>query len=116
MSGIRRLDDGTISTLRSTLVLHTLPAVLLELVQNSLDADARLIEVSFSLKRWQCRVSDDGTGISAIELKHVGKRYCALQRRHLTLHPDALPCRYVKGRIEWLSCAASQFVRLPRRR
>lgn len=79
MASIRHLDQATISSLRSSFVIQTLPACLVELVQNALDARARSIDVAFSLASWQCRVTDDGLGIPKDSLKRIAQRYCAMQ-------------------------------------
>ncbi|KAI0751023.1 hypothetical protein C8Q80DRAFT_1099789 [Daedaleopsis nitida] len=61
---IASLSASTKSKLRSTQILTSLPQLVSELVQNSLDADARHIEVSIDPEEWECWVRDDGVGIS----------------------------------------------------
>jgi hypothetical protein len=72
---IRELPQETRDQLRSTFIIQTLPSCIVELVQNSLDARAINIEIAFTLANWECRVTDNGTGIDAQSLKLLGKRY-----------------------------------------
>ena len=60
---IAPLPASTKSKLRSTQILTSLPQVVSELVQNSLDAGARTIDVSLDPDEWECWVRDDGAGI-----------------------------------------------------
>lgn len=73
---IAPLPATTTSLLRSTLVIPSLPAALIELVQNALDAHASRIDVTVDLDRWTIKCEDNGTGISRSELAKVaGERY-----------------------------------------
>lgn len=58
------LSSETQSQLRSTQILTSLPQIISELVQNSLDAKATRIEVGVDVVQWECWIKDDGTGIS----------------------------------------------------
>ncbi|KAI0772145.1 hypothetical protein BD413DRAFT_678644, partial [Trametes elegans] len=58
------LPSSTQSRLRSTQILTSLPQIVSELVQNSLDAGAQTIAVAVDPDEWECWVSDDGAGIS----------------------------------------------------
>ncbi|KAI0720344.1 hypothetical protein C8T65DRAFT_634183 [Cerioporus squamosus] len=60
---IAPLPSSTKSKLRSTQILTSLPQLVSELVQNSLDAGARTIDVSLDPEEWECWVRDDGAGI-----------------------------------------------------
>ncbi|KAI0774490.1 hypothetical protein C8Q74DRAFT_1317230 [Fomes fomentarius] len=60
----RALPPSTKSKLRSTQILTSLPQLVTELVQNSLDASAHHIDVSIDPEEWECWVRDDGVGIS----------------------------------------------------
>lgn len=60
---IKSLPPSTKAKLRSTQILTSLPQVVSELVQNSLDSGARNIEVSIDPDDWECWVRDDGSGI-----------------------------------------------------
>ncbi len=61
---IKSLPSSTKSKLRSAQILTSLPQVVSELVQNSLDSGARNVEVSVDPGDWECCVRDDGSGIS----------------------------------------------------
>ncbi|KAI0650516.1 hypothetical protein C8Q79DRAFT_390579 [Trametes meyenii] len=63
-SSIVSLPASTQSKLRSTQILTSLPQLVSELVQNSLDAGARNIDITVDPESWQCCVRDDGVGIS----------------------------------------------------
>ncbi|KAI0832649.1 hypothetical protein BC628DRAFT_1441564 [Trametes gibbosa] len=58
------LPAWTQSKLRSTQIITSLIQLISELVQNSLDAGARSVDVSLDAEEWECSVRDDGTGIS----------------------------------------------------
>lgn len=61
---IQLLDPQTRSYLRSTQIIASLPQLILELVQNSLDAGASQVEVGVNASEWECWVRDNGSGIS----------------------------------------------------
>lgn len=73
---IKPLPNKTTSLLRSTLIIPSLPSILIELVQNSLDAKASNIIVSFELDNWTIKCEDDGYGLTNLEMLKVGgERY-----------------------------------------
>jgi DNA mismatch repair protein MLH3 len=61
---IMGLQPHTKAKLRSTQILTSLPQLVSELVQNSLDANASHIEVGIDPSEWECWVRDDGQGMS----------------------------------------------------
>ncbi|CAE6459862.1 unnamed protein product [Rhizoctonia solani] len=61
---ITELEPQTKAKLRSTQILTSLPQLISELVQNSLDAGASHIEVGMDPAEWECWVRDDGQGMS----------------------------------------------------
>lgn len=61
---ITYLPSSTQSQLRSTQILTSLPQIISELVQNSLDAGAHSVDVTLDPTEWECSVRDDGAGIS----------------------------------------------------
>jgi DNA mismatch repair protein MLH3 len=84
MSGtLHQLPAPTRSKLRSTQILTSLPQVVSELLQNSLDANASHIEVGVDCENWSCWVKDDGEGISRDSLQHLTKS--SDERRYGTL-------------------------------
>nr|XP_031859633.1 uncharacterized protein CI109_004908 [Kwoniella shandongensis]KAA5526705.1 hypothetical protein CI109_004908 [Kwoniella shandongensis] len=82
MAQISPLSLSTSTTLRSSFILPTLPQILSELVQNSLDAGATSIACWVDLTKHgeTIRVEDDGCGISEEGLKRVGKRFRTSKR------------------------------------
>ena len=70
---IGRLASSTQSKLRSTQILTSLPQIVSELIQNSLDANPSQIHVGLDCKEWTCWVQDDGYGISKEDLENLGQ-------------------------------------------
>lgn len=71
------LPRPTSNLLRSSLLVPTYPSVLQELLHNSLDADASLIEIWINLTSGleQVKVADDGCGIDPRDLGKIGVRH-----------------------------------------
>lgn len=67
------LDSETRSKIRSTQVLTSIPQIVSELVQNSLDANSSHINVGVDVVEWECWVYDDGTGISKKDMGILAK-------------------------------------------
>lgn len=65
---LQQLPPSTQSKLRSSQILTSLPQVVYELVQNSLDAGAGHVEIGVDCEEWSCWVRDDGRGMSKSEL------------------------------------------------
>ncbi|KAJ6466703.1 hypothetical protein C8R47DRAFT_1179968 [Mycena vitilis] len=61
---IEPLPDATRTKLRSTQILTSLAQIVSELLQNSLDAGARQIDIGIDCEEWTCWVRDDGSGLS----------------------------------------------------
>lgn len=70
---IERLPAPTQAKLRSTQLLTSVPQVVSELVQNSLDANATRIDIGLHCKEWMCWVRDDGHGINKAGLESFGE-------------------------------------------
>jgi signal transduction histidine kinase len=70
---IERLAPSTQTKLRSTQILTSLPQIVSELIQNSLDANPSQIHVGLDCKEWTCWVQDDGFGISKEDLESLGQ-------------------------------------------
>ncbi|KAF8709529.1 MutL C terminal dimerization domain, partial [Rhizoctonia solani] len=66
---IAELEPQTKARLRSTQLLTSLPQLISELVQNSLDAGASHIQVGIDPTQWECWVRDDGQGMSTEGMK-----------------------------------------------
>jgi|SRR6266581_2663720 len=78
---LKSLSEPVRTRLRSTQLLTSLPQVVSELVQNSLDASASHIEIGVDCQEWECWVKDDGHGIARNGLDALSKsleagRYC----------------------------------------
>ncbi|KAF9498626.1 hypothetical protein BDN71DRAFT_1385419 [Pleurotus eryngii] len=72
-NSIEQLSVETRARLRSTQILTSLPQVVSELLQNSLDAGARQISIGVNCDEWSCWVTDDGSGIGKDGLAALGK-------------------------------------------
>ena len=70
---IQRLAPSTQTKLRSTQILTSLPQIVSELIQNSLDANPSQIHVGLDSKEWTCWVQDDGYGIPKDDLEQLGQ-------------------------------------------
>lgn len=75
MQSIKRLPKSVHSSLRSSIILSDLPRVVEELVYNSIDANARKIDVSVNVRACYVKVEDDGCGIARDELVLLGEKY-----------------------------------------
>ncbi|ODN95777.1 hypothetical protein L198_04395 [Cryptococcus wingfieldii CBS 7118] len=77
MPHIAHLPRYTSTTLRSSVILPSLPQILSELLHNSLDAGATKIDCYIDLTKGaeSLRVEDDGGGIDREGLEKVGKRF-----------------------------------------
>lgn len=79
---ISQLSRPTSATLRSSVIIPTLPQILSELVQNSLDAGSLRIDcwVDLTKDAEYIRVLDNGCGIREQDLERVGQRYESSKR------------------------------------
>lgn len=81
---IAPLPQRTRSILRSTVILTSLVQVVSELIQNSLDANARSIQVGIDCDDWSCWVQDDGTGFTIDNLELLANNCKTGSMRHST--------------------------------
>lgn len=65
---MNQLPVETRSKLRSTQIITSLPSLISELFQNSLDASASSVELGVDCEAWSCWVKDDGLGIHKEDL------------------------------------------------
>lgn len=72
---LRPLSEPVRTRLRSTHILTSLPQVVSQLVQNSLDASASHIDIGVDCQEWECWVKDDGNGIPRSGLDTLSKSY-----------------------------------------
>jgi len=70
---LQPLTEPVRTRLRSTQLLTSLPQVVSELVQNSLDASASHIDIGVDSQEWECWVKDDGHGIARNGLDTLSK-------------------------------------------
>ena len=81
---IAPLPPRTRAILRSTVILASLVQVVSELIQNSLDANARSIQVGIDCDEWSCWVQDDGTGFTIDDLESLANNCKADSMRYST--------------------------------
>jgi DNA mismatch repair protein MLH3 len=70
---LKRLSAETRSKLRSTQILTSLPTIISELLQNSIDAGTSQIDVGVDCAEWSCWVMDNGSGFTKDGLHKVGQ-------------------------------------------
>lgn len=70
--------------IKSSAAITSLHSVVLGLVKNALDAEARRIDVSVDFQHGSCTVEDDGYGIPPSEFSELG----GLGKLHRTLEPS----------------------------
>ena len=81
---IAPLPPRTRSFLRSTVILSSLVQVVSELIQNSLDASARSIQVGIDCDEWSCWVQDDGAGFTIDDLESLANNCKSDSMRYST--------------------------------
>lgn len=69
---IRPLPAEVVAQIKSSTAITSLSGVVTGLVENSLDAGARRIEISVDFRRGQCTVEDDGSGIPPLDFSNNG--------------------------------------------
>ncbi|KAG1892183.1 hypothetical protein F4604DRAFT_13425 [Suillus subluteus] len=72
-TSLNQLSAETRARLRSAQLLTSLPQVVSELLQNSLDAGASQVDIGVDCEEWSCWVRDNGAGISKAGLTMIGK-------------------------------------------
>jgi len=72
---LQPLSEPVRTRLRSTQLLTSLPQIVSELVQNSLDASASHIDIGVDSQEWECWVKDDGHGIARNSLDTLSKNH-----------------------------------------
>lgn len=70
---IATLPEASRSILRSTTILTSLPQIVFELVQNSLDASASQVDIGVDIEAWQCWVRDDGHGMDEAGMRTLAR-------------------------------------------
>lgn len=72
-AALKLLSVETRAKLRSLQLLTSLPQIVSELLQNSLDAGASQINIGINCEEWSCWVRDDGAGFSKGDLTTISK-------------------------------------------
>ena len=75
---IQPLPPDVVAQIKSSITITSLNVVVCELVQNSLDANAKKVDISVDYSKGNCSVEDDGLGILPSEFQttgHLGKLY-----------------------------------------
>lgn len=74
------LPEDVAAQIKSSTAIVSLTGVVLELLKNSLDAQASQIDATVDFARGACTIEDDGLGISPLEFKEegglLGKLHC----------------------------------------
>lgn len=70
---MHRLSAETRVKLRSTQILTSLPQIISELLQNSIDSGASQIDIGLDCEDWSCWVRDDGSGFTKDGLAQIAK-------------------------------------------
>ncbi|MCJ1226514.1 DNA mismatch repair protein [Toensbergia leucococca] len=83
---IRPLPAEVAAQVKSSIVIPSLSNVIIGLIENSLDAAARSIQVSVDFRRGSCTVEDDGYGIAPEEFSDGG----GLGKQHHTSKLETL--------------------------
>jgi DNA mismatch repair protein MutL len=81
MPPIRQLSGYVEQRIRTGVSLHTPSHVVVELVANALDADARSVVVRLDAASLSVTCEDDGLGMSPGDLEHLGLSYCTSKLR-----------------------------------
>lgn len=66
------LPSEVAAQIKSSTTITSLSVVILGLLANSLDADARRVDISVDLRRGAASVEDDGNGIPPTEFGELG--------------------------------------------
>eukprot|EP00211_Chloroparvula_japonica_P013457 CAMPEP_0119139044 /NCGR_PEP_ID=MMETSP1310-20130426/26800_1 /TAXON_ID=464262 /ORGANISM="Genus nov. species nov., Strain RCC2339" /LENGTH=127 /DNA_ID=CAMNT_0007130301 /DNA_START=79 /DNA_END=459 /DNA_ORIENTATION=+ len=72
---IRKISEKHSETLRSSVVVTSVPNIVFQLVENAAQAKSTLIQVSLRLSTWQVVCEDDGHGLAKESLEQIGQRY-----------------------------------------
>ena len=83
---IRPLPQTTVDLMVAGEAIDSLAAAVRELVENSLDAGANRIAVQVWPERWTVSVTDDGCGMTAVELETAARPYCTSKLGQDSLH------------------------------
>jgi len=80
-SAIQPLPSDVINLIAAGEVIDSLAAVVRELVENALDAEATRICISLNLELWRVQVADNGRGMDLENLRLCAKPHCTSKIR-----------------------------------
>lgn len=72
MAEIRALSPDVASKIKSSIVISSLSVVIVGLLENALDAQAKKIDIDVDFGRGSCAVEDDGYGIAPADFREGG--------------------------------------------
>ncbi|KAI9096122.1 hypothetical protein DFS34DRAFT_650845 [Phlyctochytrium arcticum] len=75
MVRLQKLSEETVCRLRSTVVIVSLAQCVVELVQNAIDANAKVVQILVNPQTGYIQVSDNGDGIPLEGFDLLGERY-----------------------------------------
>lgn len=79
------LPKDVAAQIKSSISINSLDNVVLGLIENSLDARARKIDVTVDFQRGACIVEDDGCGIPSLEFSESGGLGKPYRKNHLSI-------------------------------
>ncbi len=97
ISSILPLPPEVAAQIKSSIAITSLSTVVIGLLANSLDADARRVDISVDLRRGSATVEDDGNGIPPREFADtggLGKAYRGVDTRS-SVEIWLMRCRYI---------------------
>ncbi len=100
---IQPLAQDIVHLMAAGEVIDSLCAVVRELVENALDADATRVSVSLWPSRWQVRVADNGCGMDLANLQQAAVAHATSK---ISTRPDLLNIRSLGFRGEALHSIA----------
>lgn len=103
---LKKLDESTIKLISAGEKIGDIETVVRELVENSIDAEARNVEVRLTKFGVECiEVHDDGLGIDEVNFKNLGVRYHTSKIKDFSKLLESLETFGFRG--EALSCLFS---------
>jgi DNA mismatch repair ATPase MutL len=82
-ASIRQLSKRTASAIQAGVVVPKLDRIIIELVQNSLDAQSTGIDITLQHDNTSLTIADNGHGITFADLKTVGSAACSSKQNPL---------------------------------
>ena len=108
------LPPEVAAQIKSSVAIPSLGSVVLGLVENSIDAGSRRIDISIDTQRCSCTVEDDGIGIAPQEFRETGGlvRSCRMSSIKVHNQSSKIATRYLEaqqlGMLIWEAWAISR--------